>query len=219
MDRYWAVMHVGIDLGISGVKAILTDADRALVAQATAPLAVYMPQPSWSERNPADWWQASLAAMARLGALHDPSGVRALGVAGQMHGAVLLDEAARTPSAVGGLVFLPYRYGERTPHNDPGATGVFFGLTTETSRADMTRAVLEGVACALTDGLDAPEVRGGCNPMLTAVDGGRCTPSKAAMPVRDSGLPAWLPLPAGQGRFPACASGRPRPEPSSRTPS
>jgi xylulokinase len=50
-----------------------------------------------------------------------------------------------------GLLFLPYLGGERTPHNDPMAKGVFFGLTPATTRADMTRAVLDGVALSLAD--------------------------------------------------------------------
>jgi xylulokinase len=50
------------------------------------------------------------------------------------------------------IVFLPYLSGERTPHNDPHAAGVFFGLTHATTRADLARGVLEGVAFALADG-------------------------------------------------------------------
>jgi xylulokinase len=49
-------------------------------------------------------------------------------------------------------VFLPYLSGERTPHNNPHAQGVFFGLTHETHRAALGRAVLEGVAYAFADG-------------------------------------------------------------------
>ncbi len=49
------------------------------------------------------------------------------------------------------LLFLPYLSGERTPHNDPDATGVFVGLTHETGRAALARAVLEGVAFAFAD--------------------------------------------------------------------
>lgn len=55
----------------------------------------------------------------------------------------------------GEVLFLPYLSGERTPHNDPQARGVFFGLTHATGRADLGRAVLEGVAFALADGRDA----------------------------------------------------------------
>ena len=52
-------------------------------------------------------------------------------------------------------IFLPYLSGERTPHNDPHAQGVFFGLTHETNRAALGRAVLEGVAFAFADGQSA----------------------------------------------------------------
>jgi xylulokinase len=50
--------------------------------------------------------------------------------------------------------FLPYLSGERTPHNDPHARGVFFGMSAETEAADLVAAVLEGVALAFADGLD-----------------------------------------------------------------
>ncbi|KEO89848.1 xylulose kinase [Erythrobacter longus] len=51
--------------------------------------------------------------------------------------------------------FLPYLTGERTPHNDPSAKGVFFGLTNEVGPAELIRSTLEGVAFGLRDGLDA----------------------------------------------------------------
>ena len=54
--------------------------------------------------------------------------------------------AAEAPPGARGLVFLPYLQGERTPWWDPSATGVFFGLTTRVGRAEMCRAVFEGVA-------------------------------------------------------------------------
>lgn len=53
------------------------------------------------------------------------------------------------------LIFLPYLSGERTPHNNPHASGVFFGLTNSTTKADMTMAVLEGTAFGITLGYDA----------------------------------------------------------------
>ncbi len=52
------------------------------------------------------------------------------------------------------VYFLPYLMGERSPHNDPDARGTFIGLTMDTARADMTQAVLEGVAFALRDSLE-----------------------------------------------------------------
>ncbi len=52
------------------------------------------------------------------------------------------------------VFFLPYLMGERSPHNDPDARGVFFGMSMDTTRADMTQAVLEGVAFGLRDSLE-----------------------------------------------------------------
>ncbi|MDE7327860.1 MAG: xylulokinase, partial [Lachnospiraceae bacterium] len=52
------------------------------------------------------------------------------------------------------VFFLPYLMGERTPHNNPNARGTFVGMTMDTTRADMTQAVLEGVTFALRDALE-----------------------------------------------------------------
>jgi len=80
---------------------------------------------------------------------------------------VITREAASVPAGSEGLIFLPYLTGERTPHPDPNARGVFFGLTLRHTRAHMARAVLEGVAFALNDtftifediGIDISQVR------------------------------------------------------------
>ena len=66
-----------------------------------------------------------------------------------------------------GLIYLPYLMGERSPHNDPNAKGVFFGLSAKHTKYDMLRAVMEGVSYSLNDcmsvikemGIDASEVR------------------------------------------------------------
>jgi xylulokinase len=58
------------------------------------------------------------------------------------------------------LLFLPYLTGERSPHNDPWARGVLFGLTADSTRAQMIQAVLEGVAFSLADGLAALNAAG-----------------------------------------------------------
>lgn len=52
------------------------------------------------------------------------------------------------------VFFLPYLMGERSPHNDPEARGMFFGMSMDTTRADMTQAVLEGVAFAMRDSFE-----------------------------------------------------------------
>ncbi len=66
----------------------------------------------------------------------------------------LVAEAASVPPGADGLLFLPYLSGERTPHPDPRARGGFIGLTVRHTRPHLTRAVLEGVAFGLRDGLD-----------------------------------------------------------------
>lgn len=58
------------------------------------------------------------------------------------------------------VYFLPYLMGERSPHNDPAARGTFIGMTMDTTRADMTQAVLEGVAFALRDSFEVAKSLG-----------------------------------------------------------
>ncbi len=88
-------MHLGIDLGTSAVKSVLTVYDGALVAQASAPVPIAHPAPLHSEQNPEDWWRAVGDSLATLSRTHDLRHVRGIGLSGQMHGAVLLDHADR----------------------------------------------------------------------------------------------------------------------------
>ena len=67
---------------------------------------------------------------------------------------LLTQEAQQAPAGCEGLLFLPYLMGERTPHLDPDAKGVFFGLTARHTRSDMIRAILEGVAYSLRDSFE-----------------------------------------------------------------
>ena len=69
------------------------------------------------------------------------------------------------------VYFLPYLMGERTPHNNPNARGTFIGMTMDTTREDMTQAVLEGVAFALRDSFEI--LKGlGVNVARTRINGG-----------------------------------------------
>lgn len=88
-------MYLGIDLGTSAVKALLLDQDGETIASHSAALPISRPQPLWSEQDPADWWEATDAAVRALGASHALDGVKAIGLSGQMHGATLLDERHR----------------------------------------------------------------------------------------------------------------------------
>lgn len=85
-------MFLGIDVGTSGVKAVLLGEDGKVAAQATAPLSVSRPQPLFSEQSPEDWWHATNKAVTSLDAGLRRQ-VRAVGLAGQMHGATLLDSS------------------------------------------------------------------------------------------------------------------------------
>lgn len=91
-------MYLGIDLGTSEVKAVVIDAEGKLLALAGTALTVSRPHPRWSEQAPQDWWQATCDTVARLreqlGATSF-AGIRAIGLSGQMHGAVLLDAQDR----------------------------------------------------------------------------------------------------------------------------
>jgi len=67
---------------------------------------------------------------------------------------LLTSEAGKVPAGSEGLFFLPYLSGERTPHNDSAARGVFFGIHLGHTRAHLVRAVMEGVCFALRDSLE-----------------------------------------------------------------
>lgn len=82
-----------------------------------------------------------------------------------------LDEVARETRGPSPVLFLPYLSGERTPHDDPHATGVFFGLTPGTSRAEVLRAVLEGVAFTFADA-QAALAAAGLAPAAAGLTGG-----------------------------------------------
>jgi xylulokinase len=82
------------------------------------------------------------------------------------------DGAAGAPVGSGGLLFLPYLSGERSPHPDPLARGAFVGLTLAHERRHLARAVVEGVAFGLRDGLDLMTAAGMPAPAQIRVSGG-----------------------------------------------
>jgi xylulokinase len=79
---------VGLDVGTSGVKAIAISPSGELLATAEEGYPLSTPQPGWAEQDPEDWWRATQAALARM-----PDGP--VGLSGQMHGLVVLDDAER----------------------------------------------------------------------------------------------------------------------------
>ncbi|MBU0749341.1 MAG: xylulokinase [Gammaproteobacteria bacterium] len=86
-------MYIGIDIGTSEVKALLLGPDQQVLGSAGAPLSLSRPHPGHSEQDPADWWAATQDALGSLRAVHpqEYAATEAIGLSGQMHGAVLLD--------------------------------------------------------------------------------------------------------------------------------
>jgi xylulokinase len=98
-------------------------------------------------------------------------------VAPEVAFAALADEAGTVRAGSDGLLFLPYLSGERSPHPDPHARGAFVGLTLAHARPHLGRAVLEGVAYGLRDGLDLMVAAGMAKPdRIRASGGGTASP-------------------------------------------
>jgi xylulokinase len=146
-----------LSLGTSGVLFVVTDrfkpnADRAAHAFCHALPERWHQMAVMLSAAAALDWAAGLAGFAQVPAAAQAAAARGLG--------------RHTP------LFLPYLSGERTPHNDALARGVFFGLSADTGPADLVVAALEGVALAFADGLDTL-IQSGGNPLdLSAVGGG-----------------------------------------------
>ena len=88
---------LGVDLGTSGTKTVLFDAEGREVASQSVEYPLYQPQNGWAEQDPRDWWNAAVSTIR--GVLEksgvNPGDVKGLGISGQMHGLVLLDENGR----------------------------------------------------------------------------------------------------------------------------
>lgn len=86
--------YIGIDIGTSGTKSLLIDAEGNILAEASSAYDVQTPRPLWTEQNPDDWWTAvvrtvrSVVKQSRVKA----GSVKAIGLSGQMHGSVFLDK-------------------------------------------------------------------------------------------------------------------------------
>ncbi|MGB3387846.1 MAG: FGGY family carbohydrate kinase, partial [Pseudaminobacter sp.] len=86
-------MYLGLDLGTSGLKAMLMDANQKVVGSAHASLDVARPHSGWSEQDPSDWIAAAQAVIGELreNRPHEFGAIKGIGLSGQMHGATLLD--------------------------------------------------------------------------------------------------------------------------------
>ena len=88
-------VFLGLDIGTSSIKAVLVDEGQALLAEVSVPLSVSRPRPLWSEQDPADWANGVQQAVAGIRRERPEAFARlsGVGLSGQMHGAVLLDDA------------------------------------------------------------------------------------------------------------------------------
>ncbi len=88
---------LGIDIGTSGTKSVLFDASGTVVASNAQEYALHQPFNGWAEQDPADWWRAvcstCTAVIQQSGV--DPAEIAGVGLSGQMHGLVMLDENQR----------------------------------------------------------------------------------------------------------------------------
>ena len=93
--------YLGVDLGTTALKCIITDHKQHVVGLAEVPLPISRPQPGWSEQEPQDWWLALQKACKILRSRHrkEWSRIAAIGLSGQMHGAVVLDAAGQGSSS------------------------------------------------------------------------------------------------------------------------
>lgn len=84
-------LFLGLDVGTSGVKAILVSLTGEVVATATTPLTLSTPRPGWTEQAPTEWWSAAVASIHAVRRAHSAAMIDAVGISGQMHSSVFLD--------------------------------------------------------------------------------------------------------------------------------
>ncbi len=86
--------YIGIDIGTSGTKSLMIDADGNILAESSSSYAVAMPKPLWTEQDPELWWNATLKTVRAVvkQSRVKPAEVKAIGLSGQMHGSVFLDK-------------------------------------------------------------------------------------------------------------------------------
>ena len=85
---------LGVDVSTTGAKALLIDQNGGVINSATTPLTLQTPRPLWSEQDPQQWWQGIKTSIktALSGAAGSPESIAGIGLTGQMHGLVMLDE-------------------------------------------------------------------------------------------------------------------------------
>ena len=157
-----------ISLGTSGVSFVVTDRFRPNPQSAVHAFCHALPG-RWHQMSVMLSAASCLSWVARLTGAQDEA-------------ALLERMKALEPAAFDRApLFLPYLSGERTPHNDVGARGVFFGMDHETSAASLAYAVIEGVAFGILDGIAALRAAGTRVGRMALVGGGSRSPEWAQL--------------------------------------
>lgn len=114
---------LGIDIGTSCAKAVLVDPDGRILGVAAESYPIDQPQPGWAEQDPEAWWQAACTAVrgALAEAAAAPAEVAGIGLAGQMHGTVLVD---RTGQPTRPAIIWPDRRARREVEQAIAAVGL-----------------------------------------------------------------------------------------------
>lgn len=86
------MLYIGIDLGTSSVKLLLVDEKGSILKTASREYPLIFPREGWSEQNPEEWKKGTLSALEEITEGIDKTLIKGIGVAGQMHGLVILDE-------------------------------------------------------------------------------------------------------------------------------
>ena len=84
--------YIGIDIGTSGTKVMLTDVLGKKLASHTEEYPLYQPKNGWAEQDPSDWWRAVREGIRAVTAEIDANEIGGIGLSGQMHGLVMLDK-------------------------------------------------------------------------------------------------------------------------------
>jgi xylulokinase len=165
-----------VSLGTSGVVFLVSAA-----YQPAPELAVH----AFAHALPVSWHQMSvmLSAASAFGWVTQLTGSEGEASLATQVGALPLAQRAAAP------IFLPYLSGERTPHNNPNASGVFIGLRSEHKAADLGYAVMEGVGFGLMDGLHAMGQSAPSDVALALVGGGARSDAWATLLASGLGRP------------------------------
>ncbi len=163
-----AANAVGVGAVSPGVVALSLGTSGVIFATTEAPLRDPLGQVHAFCHGVPDRWHLMTVMLSAAGSLRWFRDALAPG----MDFGELVGPASEVPAGSDGLLFLPYLTGERSPHADPLARGAFVGLTVGHDRRHLTRAVLEGVAFGLRDGLDQMLATGMPAPAQVRASGG-----------------------------------------------